>query len=60
MVIVDHREGYYTIYSDLSEIIATVGQEVEKGDVLGRTWENLHFEIRKEGKPVNPLEWLGR
>jgi septal ring factor EnvC (AmiA/AmiB activator) len=60
MVIVDHREGYYTIYSDLSEIIATVGQEVEKGDVLGRTGENLHFEIRKEGKPVNPLEWLGR
>ncbi len=60
MVIVDHREGYYTIYSDLSEISITVGQELEKGDILGRTKENLHFEIRREGKPVNPLDWLAK
>ncbi|MEO0099120.1 MAG: peptidoglycan DD-metalloendopeptidase family protein [candidate division WOR-3 bacterium] len=60
MVIVDHREGYYTIYSDLSEILVTVGQELEGGNVLGKASENLHFEIRREGKPVDPLEWLGK
>ncbi len=60
MVIVDHREGYYTIYSDLSEITVGVGQELAKGEVLGKANETIHFEIRKEGRPVNPLEWLAR
>ncbi len=60
MVIIDHREGYYTIYSDLLEITVGVGQEVERGSVIGRAKENLHFEIRREGKPVNPLDYLAR
>ncbi len=60
MIIVDHREGYYSIYSNLLEIKVTVGQEVETGTVIAKAKETLHFEIRREGKPVNPLEWLAK
>jgi septal ring factor EnvC (AmiA/AmiB activator) len=58
MVIIDHAEGYYTVYSNLSEIAVSVNQEVKAKEVIGLAGEYLHFELRKEGQPVNPLEWL--
>jgi len=58
MVIIDHTEGYYTVYANLSEIAVRVNQEVKAKEVIGLSGEYLHFELRKEGQPVNPLEWL--
>ncbi|MEO0086962.1 MAG: peptidoglycan DD-metalloendopeptidase family protein [candidate division WOR-3 bacterium] len=60
MIIIDHGEGYYTVYSNLSEIAVRVGQEVKAQEAIGLSSEYLHFELRKEGQPVNPLEWLSR
>lgn len=65
MVIVDHGERYYTIYGHLSEILKKTGDEVRRGEVLGRVGDsdslagsNLYFEIRKDGRSVDPLPWF--
>jgi len=58
MVIVDNNGGFYTLYANLGQITTTVGAEVISGSALGKTKEYLHFEIRKQGKPVDPLDWL--
>lgn len=65
MVIVDHGERYYTIYGHLSEILKKTGDEVRHGEVLARAGDSdslggskLYFELRKDGRPVDPLPWL--
>ncbi|HID05571.1 MAG TPA: hypothetical protein EYP10_00330 [Armatimonadetes bacterium] len=67
MVIVDHGGNYISLYAHLSSIAVEVGQEVVKGDMVGLVGDTgsveepvLHFEIRKSGKPVNPLKYLGK
>jgi murein hydrolase activator len=60
LVIVDHGDGYYSLYSNLSEMFVGVGSNVEPGQRIAKVDENLHFELRKEGKPVDPLEWLSK
>ena len=57
-VIVDHGERLHSIYSKLSDIKAAVGDKVQRGDIVGFSSDSLHFEVRKEGKAVDPLEWL--
>lgn len=64
-VMVDHDNGYVTLYAHLSQFRVGVGQRVKRGDVLGiegstgrSTGPHLHFEIRKNGVAVNPLEYL--
>ncbi len=65
MVMIDHGNGFTTLYGHLSQIWVTVGQTVNKGDAIGRegstghsTGPHLHFEIRIHGVPVNPLQYL--
>lgn len=65
MVIVDHGERYYTIYAHLSEIIRKTGDELRRGEILGRVGDSdslsgakLYFELRKDGRSVDPLPWL--
>jgi murein hydrolase activator len=65
MVILNHGDGYYTLYGHLSEIQVAVGQEVQAGQVIARSGETgslkgpiLHFEVRKGGTPLNPEDWL--
>jgi septal ring factor EnvC (AmiA/AmiB activator) len=65
MVIVDHGERYYTIYAHLSEIIRKTGEELRRGEILGRVGDSdslsgakLYFELRKDGRSVDPLPWL--
>jgi murein hydrolase activator len=58
LVIVDHGGGFYTLYSNLTEMSAQVGAEVTAGTKVGVVADYLHFEIRKDGKAVNPLDWL--
>ena len=65
MVIVDHGERYYTIYAHLSEIIRKIGDELRRGEILGRVGDSdslsgakLYFELRKDGRSMDPLPWL--
>jgi septal ring factor EnvC (AmiA/AmiB activator) len=65
MVIVDHGERYYTIYGHLSEIIRKNGDELDRGEILGRVGDSdslsgakLYFELRKDGRSIDPLPWL--
>lgn len=58
LVIVDHGGGFYTLYANLTEMSAQVGAEVTAGTQVGVVADYLHFEIRKDGKSVDPLDWL--
>jgi murein DD-endopeptidase MepM/ murein hydrolase activator NlpD len=64
-VVVNHQNGYRTVYAHLSSIDVNVGQTVPKGSTLGQmgstgdsTGIHLHFEVYKNGKLVNPLTVL--
>ena len=63
-IIVDHGRGVMSGYWHLAQIDVAVGQEVEKGDLLGlvgntglSTGAHLHWEIRVMGIHVDPLQW---
>jgi len=63
-VVLDHGFGLMSLYSHLSAIEVSEGQEVEKGQTLGRTGDtglaggdHLHFTLLVHGLPVNPIEW---
>jgi septal ring factor EnvC (AmiA/AmiB activator) len=65
MIVLNHGDGYYTLYGHLSEIDVTVGQEVVAGQSIARSGDSgslkgpiLHFEVRKGGTSLNPQEWL--
>jgi septal ring factor EnvC (AmiA/AmiB activator) len=65
VVILDHGAGYYTLYAHRSAIYTDVGSVVGEGDVIGEVGDSgslegsrLHFEVREEGRPVDPSAWL--
>ncbi|MDI6785273.1 MAG: peptidoglycan DD-metalloendopeptidase family protein [bacterium] len=60
MVMIDHDGGYYTLYSNLDHISTSNGSIVSKISPIGIIQDNsyLHFEIRINGNPVDPLLWL--
>jgi murein DD-endopeptidase MepM/ murein hydrolase activator NlpD len=67
VVILDHGLGVYTGFWHLSEINVSVGQPVEKGEVVGlvgnsglSSGPHLHWEMRVGGVPVDPLQWTRR
>ncbi|MCX5749856.1 MAG: peptidoglycan DD-metalloendopeptidase family protein [Candidatus Saganbacteria bacterium] len=64
-VIIDHGKGISTVYAHMSRIYIQKGQTVMKGQVVGligstgySTGPHLHFEVRKNGTPTNPIRWL--
>ncbi len=63
-VVIDHGFGLMSLYGHLSSIDVSEGQQVERGEVIGRSGEtglaggdHLHFTLLIHGKPVNPVEW---
>ena len=67
LVIVNHGEGYMTLYGYNETILKNAGDWVAPGDVIatvgdsgGQSQAGLYFEIRKNTDPVDPLQWLKR
>jgi murein DD-endopeptidase MepM/ murein hydrolase activator NlpD len=57
--------GFATCYAHQSAVLVRPGQHVRRGQVIGRvgttgasTGNHLHFEVRLNGDPVNPVPWL--
>jgi len=64
MIVLDHGLGLFSLYAHLSEMSVKVGQEVTRGEALGRTGEtglaggdHLHFALLIHGMYTTPLEW---
>ncbi|MFD2672181.1 peptidoglycan DD-metalloendopeptidase family protein [Marinicrinis sediminis] len=64
-VIIDHKNGYQTLYAHLNKVSVSAGTKVEKGEQVGvmgntgnSTGVHLHFEILKNGSYTNPLTYL--
>lgn len=64
-IIIDHGGGLTTLYGHTSKLLASNGQAVQAGEVIARvgctghcSGSHLHFEIRVNGKAVNPLKYL--
>jgi septal ring factor EnvC (AmiA/AmiB activator) len=67
LVIVDHGDGYHSLYGNLSEVSLDEGNIVIKGLKVGKIMKaksadvpTLYFEIRHRGKPIDPVKWLKR
>ena len=67
LVIVDHGEGYMTLYGYNETILKNTGDWVAPGDVIatvgdsgGQAQTGLYFELRQGTKPVNPRQWVTR
>lgn len=58
LVIIDHQDGYYTIYSNLDKISVKKGQTVSQGQTLGTASDYLHFGVNKGGEFLNPINYL--
>ncbi|HLS53246.1 MAG TPA: peptidoglycan DD-metalloendopeptidase family protein [Tissierellaceae bacterium] len=64
-IIINHGNGYKTVYGHNSRLLVKVGQWVEKGEVIAKmgstgrsTGSHLHFEIHKNNVPINPYDVL--
>ncbi|MFQ5960345.1 MAG: murein hydrolase activator EnvC family protein [Candidatus Methylomirabilales bacterium] len=67
LVIVDHGQGFYSLYAHASDLLVHVGDVVRAGQAIGRVGETgslegpqLYFELRYRGEPQDPLAWLAK
>jgi septal ring factor EnvC (AmiA/AmiB activator) len=65
LIILDHGGEYYTLYAHAAEIRVTEGDEVKQGQVIGAVGDTgslegarLYFEVRHQGRPQDPNQWL--
>ena len=65
LIIVDHGEGYMSLYSNNESLYKQVGERVRPGDALasvgnsgGQPDTGLYFEMRHQSRPVNPMLWV--
>jgi septal ring factor EnvC (AmiA/AmiB activator) len=64
MVVLDHGGKHHSLYAHLAEIRVKPGQKLQAGEVLGTVGAGLegpglYFEMRFQGRPEDPQEWLG-
>lgn len=64
LIIIDHGDGYLSLYGHNESLFKAAGEWVEAGDIIGsignsggQSKPGLYFEIRKKGKPQNPTRW---
>lgn len=67
VIILDHANGFFSLYAHASKILTTVGAQVGSGQAIGETGDTgmtgentLYFELREGAEPVDPLQWLAR
>jgi len=65
LIIVDHGNEYYTLYAHIAEIEAREGEDVRQGQRIGTVGDTgslagprLYFEVRYQGRPLDPEQWL--
>ncbi len=65
IIIIDHGGRTTTLYAHLSKILVDIGDRVKKEQTIGQVGDSggvssprLHFEVRVEGKPTDPMNWL--
>ena len=66
-LIIEHGGSYQTVYGYNSEILVREGEEVKKGGLIAKAGycrrlnrPALHFEVRRQGRPVDPLHYLSK
>jgi murein DD-endopeptidase MepM/ murein hydrolase activator NlpD len=64
-VLINHGNGFYTLYGHMDQLLVSTGQVVHRGQVIGllgstgwSTGPHVHFEIRVNGKPVDPAPYI--
>jgi murein hydrolase activator len=64
LIIIDHGQGYMTLYAFNQSLYKRSGETVNSGDIIasvgqsgGRSQSGLYFGIRKKGTPIDPIEW---
>ena len=67
VLILDHTNGFFSLYAHASKLLCKVGEHVRAGQVIGETGDTgmtgestLYFELREGAEPVDPLAWLAR
>jgi murein hydrolase activator len=67
LLIIDHGGGFMSLYGNNESLLRQVGDEIASGDAIakvGNTGGNpdsgLYFELRQQGKPLDPLSWMAR
>jgi septal ring factor EnvC (AmiA/AmiB activator) len=67
VIILDHANGFFSLYAHASKILTSVGAVVASGQAIGETGDTgmtgentLYFELREGTEPVDPLQWLAR
>ena len=60
-----HADGFVTVYAGNSELDIKEGDQVRRGEVIAKSGDSgaggaprLHFELRKDGKPIDPIRYL--
>lgn len=64
-ILISHKGGYTTVYCHLSKFLVKPGQRVKRGEIIGEVGKtgkalgpHVHYEVRVNGKPVNPFYYL--
>ena len=67
VIILDHANGFFSLYAHASKILARVGDQVVESQPIGETGDTgvigentLYFELREGAEPVDPLQWLAQ
>jgi septal ring factor EnvC (AmiA/AmiB activator) len=65
LLVLDHGKGFMSLYGHNQDLLKQVGQAVGQGEVISRVGDSggqgspgLYFEVRRNGKPIDPRAWV--